>query len=376
MKNSLLAAALAVGATLTALPLQAQSVSYVPASQTITGSSTKSFQLSVFGPSNLAKGSKAVISIAATNTAAPTGLTAATIAAAIKVSPSSVTFTGPSQQANVLVTVTPPKATGTYQWLVLATGWPAAVKNSGCVVNLQELTNVKPVSSITFPSNGEIIYVPSTPFTVAIPLGFEAIVASGGYPVTSATALVSGPGLPSSGKLVALTSSGLGTIDVVSDGTFNATQLGQYTLSFTSVNASGSTTVTTIFTVALPPTLPPVTDEVVWKAPLSTSTTFTGGSSVPVSFTIVNSTNSQVIVDKNIQVALYPVVNGFAGALTLYSYSTFPTYSTSGSVYLVNWPTAAGANQYRADVDLNVSYAAPSTASTTVKLSSVTFSTK
>ena len=84
---------------------------------------------------------------------------------------------------------------------------------------------------------------------------------------------------------------------MVSDGTFNATQLGQYTLSFTSVNASGSTTVTTIFTVALPPTLPPVTDEVVWKAPLSTSTTFTGGSSVPVSFTIVNSTNSQVIVE-------------------------------------------------------------------------------
>jgi hypothetical protein len=374
MKNTLLAV-LAAGAILSAASLQAQSVSYVPSTETIQGTATTSFLLSVYGPANLAKNSKAVVSVAATNTAAPTGLTAATVAAGIKISPSSVTFTGPSQVASVTVTLTPPKATGTYQWLVLATGWPAAVTNPGCVVNLQELSNVKPVAAITFPSNGEALYVASTPFSLTLPLGFDATVASGGSPVTSATALISGPGLPSGGKAVTLTSSGLGTGSVVSDASFAITQVGEYTLTFTAVNAAGSTTTTALFNVGLPPTLAPITDQVVWQSP-TTTTTFKGGMAVPVSFTVVNTVTSQIEVDKNIQVALYPVVSGYPGAVTLYSYSTFPTYSTTGSVYLVNWPTAAGTNHYRADVDLNVSYSAPSTGGTTVKLSSVTFNTQ
>lgn len=376
MKNTLLAAALSAGAILSALPSQAQSVSYIPASKTIQGTSTTSFLLSVYGPANLARNSKAVITVAATSTATPTGVTAATVASAIKISPSSVTFTGPSEVASVTVTVNPPKATGTYQWLVLSTGWPAAVKNSGCVLNLQELSNARPVSTITYPSNGEILYVPGTPVSLAVPLGFEANVASGGYPVTAVSALITGPGLPSAGKAVALTNSGIGTTSVVSDATFTATQIGQYTASFTSTNASGSTTATAVLTVSLPPTLPPITNEVVWQAPLSTTTIFTGGSMVPVSFKIVNSTSGAVIVDPNIQIALYRLVNGYAGTLTLYSYTTAPVYSTAGSVYLVDWSTAAGTNQYRADVDLNVKYAPPSTGSTTVKLSSATFNTQ
>jgi len=363
------------GTILSALPSQAQSVSYIPASQTIQGTSASSFTLSIYGPSNLAKGSKAVISVAATNTAAPTGLTAATVAAAIKLSPSSVTFTGPSQVASVTVTITPPKSTGSYQWLVLSTGWPAAVKNSGCVVNLQELSNAKPVAAITYPSNGEALYVASSPFSLALPLGFDATVASGGSPVTSVTALISGPGLPSAGKVVALASSGLGTASVVSDATFSVTALGEYTLTYTAVNSAGSTTTTALFNVGLPPTLAPIADQVVWQSP-TTTTTFKGGTAVPVSFEVVDTTTNQIVVDKNIQVALYPVVSGYPGAVTLYSYSTFPTYSTTGSVYLVNWPTAAGTNHYRADVDLNVSYSAPSTGGTTVKLSSVTFNTQ
>lgn len=379
MRNTFLATALAVGATLVAaVSTHAQAVSYLPSNHTILGTASQSFTLSVFGPANLAKGSKAVISVAATNTAAPAGVAKTAIAAAIKISPASVTFTGPSQTANVTVTVTPPSTTGNYQWLVLATGWPSAVTNPGCVVNLQDYLTTNPVASITYPSNGETIYVTSSTFSLGVPVGIDATSATGAFPVTSVASTATGPGFPSVGTVVALTSSGLGTNSVVSDGTLTVTQLGTYTVKATAKSAVGSSTATAIFTVALPPTLPPITDKVVWQPPLSTTTTFSGGSQVSVAFTIVNTTNGSVIVDPNIQVSIYPLVNSIPGTAKVYYYSSSPTYtvSASTSVYSIAWPTATGSNEYRADVDLNVNYQPPATGSTLTKLSSDTFYTQ
>ena len=369
-----LLAALAV-LSLASARLSAQTVSYVPASEALSGTKAQTFTLSVISPSDLAKNTSAPISLVSFVLGAPSSISPSVAAAGLTISPTTLTFTGPSQSKTVTVTVSPNVTGGTYKWEIEAVGWPVTATNTPMVITLQDFENSLPVVSIAAPTPNDVFYTDGATFNIGVSLGYTATSAVATFPITAVTATLTGPG---GTVAVPLTSAGLNTTEAVGDDTAQLTKNGAYTVTFTATNAAGSASVSGNFSLVATPSIGAITDTVAWQGSIASGTTFTGGSVVPVTFLVDSTTTGKPILDKNILVSVYPISSsGYPGVATTYSYATAPKYAVSAAdVYTVSWPTTTGAGHYRADIDLTVPYLPPSVGTTTVRLTSLDFYTK
>ena len=373
MIKSLLAAlavsALAVGT------VSAQTVSYVPASEGLAGTSPTSFTLTVISPSSLPKNTSAPITVVSFAVGAPSSVSPTAAAKGLSIPSPTLTFTGPSQSKSITVNVTPLATGGTYEYLLEAVGWPVTATNNGMYTTVQDFIASKPVVTVSAPAANDVFFTPAGTFSIDVPVGFTAVTSTPQFPITSVTATLAGP---SAAGAVALTNAGTNSTEVVGDAVVPLTKNGAYTVSFTATNAAGTGTASDAFTLEETPQLAPITDEVVWESPLSLGTTFTGGATVPVTFLVDSTTTGKPVLDQNIIVSIFPISTaGYPGVPTVYSYATAPKYAVSSTkAYTVAWPTAVGTGHYRVQVELNVNYLPPATGGTTVILTSLDFYTK
>ncbi len=270
-------------------------VQYNPQEKVVEGNQPlfEQYSLTIKSPSNLSPGVQWTINLGTTVLSKPaTGVTDGQALGFITVVPATLTFTGPNHQLATLVTVSVPLGNyaGNYAYKILPDGWPTdrgTITDAGATVNAIALppgtTDVSPPSiTLNSPVAGTVYtYQPATGLPVSVPVGFSATVGSGGQPIDTMLATVSGP----TGTLsVALTSSPLPSSSATATGSINLTAPGSYTVNVAATNRFGTSFANSTFTVVV--VAPPPVITVASPAANSTFSYTLGGAgaSVPVSF--------------------------------------------------------------------------------------------
>jgi hypothetical protein len=155
-------------------------------------------------------------------------------------------------------------------------------------------------------------------------------------PITALSATVNG-------EPVALMTSGIGTKVAAATGTFVAPGIGVYTLTARASSAAGTGYADEIFTVDY---------DLTWLPPVSLGKPFRGGSTVPLKFSI-RDCQGRFVRDDSVRVVIHEVsthgeVLQLVGTLGVGAQSV--RVDDRDGHYIINFPTARGARQYRADV--------------------------
>lgn len=331
----------------------------------------ETYTLTVTGPHTLPAGSSVTVPLVFSVLKAPSGATDAL--SFVSASPSSLTFTAPSQQVTTVITVNVPLGNyaGDYAWLIKPSGWPASLNvttDPGATINATvapAVTNsgIKPTVVITSPISGSLYtYVAQTGIPVVFEIGFTAMVAAGGTFIDSVSVKIAGPSLFDLPALpVTYSVGGVGTLSatgsVMSPG---LTEPGIYTITAIATNKAGvsepfSITIKIVVDNTTPPPPPPPAfcANIEWLTPISHDSVVKGGSTMPIKFTL--SCDGKFVRDESVVIAIYEVYpNGTMSTPVFYPYGKAgpnpPNYSINGHHYHLNFPTAVGTHRYRIDV--------------------------
>jgi hypothetical protein len=234
---------------------------------------TESYPLVIASPGTLITGTAVPVTLKATCTAAPAGVSTATALGFLTFSTTSLNFTGPNQSMQAIVTLTIPPGTfaGNYAWTINITGWPLSlgtiidgIGGLGTTINANispaGTAPQAPVITLTGPSAGQVFTVAAGSTTAAVPYAATGSTPVGSLftAVTSASLTLTQGGTAVAGFAPVFTLVGVGGANtgITTSGSVNLPG-GTYTFSATATNNSGVSAVATpiTFTVVGAPTL-------------------------------------------------------------------------------------------------------------------------
>jgi hypothetical protein len=189
-----------------------------------------------------------------------------------------------------------------------------------------------PVVNITEPGDGSSKTFCSGGTTVSI--AFEAV--EDASPITALEANVNG-------ESVALATSGIGTESASATGSYNVMSIGTFTLTASATSVGGTGDATADFNVNYNSS---------WLPPLSLGKTSKGGSTIPIKFT-VRDCDGGFIHDESVKVVVYEVLHNSEPISLEGVYgegSSAVRIDDVAGQYIINFETAPGAHNYRADV--------------------------
>jgi hypothetical protein len=338
----------------------ANNTTYDPASTTIekTQPFTQGFDLKITSPTNLVDpfpSEGVVTDILITSTAAPDGVLPATAENLISANPAFLTFTALGEPHTVTINVTASDTTvpGSYAYNIVSQRRVAGKDTAkGWGNGAATLTVV-----VAAPTTEADITPPSV--TITKPTADQNFTfCTGGTPVDiafnaqDADSDISAGAADVNGNNVILTTTGLGTGEISATGAFTANAIGAYTVNASATSVGGTGDASANFTVNY---------NILFLPPLSLGKTDKGGSTVPIKFT-ARDCNGAFVNDGSVKVVVYEVTEaGDVAALT----GLFGAGATSVRIddvagqYIINFKTAAGAHNYRADVFFNGSDGKP-----------------
>ena len=242
-----------------------------------------SYQLGITSPTNIS--GPTTITPLVTVLSAPDGVSTALALSYVTLNPTPLLFSGPGVTVTTTVTSNIPltATAGDYQYKISTPGWPAGTLDPFAQINMKLTVSQvpqRPSVVINTPTNPSTYNYTLNGPAVSIPLQFTSTAPSYA-PVTSVGADISGLNVP-------VTSTGLGTGNVVSNGTISLSVPGIYTVTAHANNINGTSSTTSEVTIKL--VAPPPTVAIV--NPLANSTySYTAGGpalSVPYTFTALS----------------------------------------------------------------------------------------
>ena len=292
-------------------------VGYNPTIQIIQGTLpySQSYSVAITSPNNLPSNSSTVVSFVNTvNGFIPVGVSNATALGYVTFSPSTLTFTGPSQTQLVTVTMAvPANATpGDYGFLWKTTGWPAdpTAGNDGSAINASATvvgTGTSPTVTIGTPVDGSTITVPSGGLPIDLPLTFTGSVAS-----VLASDNITTVSVDLNGTNIALTSlTGLNSLSVSGSGKLHITAAGVYRVTAQVTNTAGTANDINVFTVGV--NAPPPTVAINTPTAGSTYSIKAPGTSVTVPLTFAAQSNAGAVRTLTATLDGVPVVATITG---------------------------------------------------------------
>lgn len=210
-------------------------------------------------------------------------------------------------------------------------------------VRTQAPTPVLPVVSILAPTVGQVFSRTEGDPATVVNYSFAATSASG--PITAVAVAIDGVT-----QTPVLT--GGGTANVTGTGTISYTAGGSHTLTVTAMNADGSASGSTTFSIQQAPA--PVCRNLYWLPPISLDNTIEGGSTMPIKFTLT--CKGCFVRDTAVLIAIYEIfADGSFGEPVIYPYGSNgnpnpPDYAINGQHYQLNFDTAKGVHRYRIEV--------------------------
>jgi hypothetical protein len=242
-----------------------------------------SYQLGITSPTNVT--APTTITPLVTVLSAPAGVSTAQALSYVSLNPTPLFFSGPGVTVTTTVTSNIPitAVSGDYQYRISTPGWPAGTLDPFAQINMKLTVSQvpqRPSVVINTPANPSTYNYTLNGPAVSIPLQFTSS-APAYAPIISAGADISGVN-------VDVTSTGLGTGNVVSNGTISLSAPGIYTITAHANNINGTSSTTSEVTIKL--AVPPPTVTIVNPLPNSTYTYTAGGPalSVPYTFTAVS----------------------------------------------------------------------------------------
>lgn len=369
--SSLLACLVSATALLAAPPAPTfpAVIEYNPAVKLVQGNQplAQTYTLTIKGPHTIVDGSPVIVALGFTVLGAPPGLSG-TAMGFVSAYPSQLTFTTASQIRTTEISVNVPLGNyaGDYSWRVKPISWPAELNvqtDLGATLNAvvaPVITNptLFPTVVITSPApNAEFVYSPATGVPVSFPIHVSASVGTGGGLIGTLGATINdAPVLP-----MTFTPTGLGSLDATGTATSpNLTVAGTYVIRAFATNIAGTTyaepvTIRVLLDTSTPP-LPPFCANLMWLTPISHDKVVSGGSTVPIKFTLSCDRLKQKFVrDESLVIVIYEVLpGGERSAAVIYPYGKAgpnpPDYAIDGNHYHLNFPTARGAHHYHIDV--------------------------
>ena len=309
------------------------SVQYNPQEKVVQGNQPliQSYSLDIIAPSNLPVGTSTTVDLVLSVLAKPaTGVTDTQALGFISLSPSTLTFTGPSQTRTTTVAVNVPvgNVAGQYAYKILPSGWPLTtngITDSGATVNAiadpQGSTDSSPPTiTLLSPSNGAAYtYSPASGLPVTVPINFAATVGTGGFPIDGMVAFINN-------TTVNVTAVGVPSLSASATGSAQLTAGGTYTVTVGATNRKGTSWATADINVTVSAPPPTITPSLPTNNASYTYTLGTAGVSVPVSFTATS-------IYGNIS-SLAATLNGSPITLSLAGVGTSTTASGSASLLL------------------------------------------
>ncbi|MCX5770461.1 MAG: hypothetical protein NTZ09_09355 [Candidatus Hydrogenedentes bacterium] len=324
---------------------------YDPPSNVVAGIKpfSDAYTLGIISPGSLNKdGDEAlpggiVVNVRINATSWPAGSSQADAEAMVSVSPVSLTYTAlnETQNTDVSIAVGAGAVVGDYTYTIQGVpptglGWGLGAHN--LTISVGETgtgDTTPPIVTIVEPADGAaIVYcLGGTP----VDIEFQAVDPESA--ITSVAATVNGAG-------VTLDATGLGTNNVTATGVFIAGGIGAYTVVASATSQGGTGDATADFTVNY---------VMGWLPPLSLGKTSKGGSDVPIKFTARDCSNL-FVHDETVTVVVYEVTAGGDVACLSGVFgegASFIRIDDAAGQYIINFKTAAGAHNYRADVLFN-----------------------
>ncbi len=338
------------------------SVQYNPQEKIVEGNQplTASYVLQIIAPSNLPINAPVTVNLALSVLSKPaTGVTDAEALSFISLSPTSLTFTGPSQALTTTVTVTVPLGNyaGDYAYKILPSGWPVTadgIIDAGATVNAiatpPNSTDTNPPAIILLsPANGtEYIYAPLSGIPVTVPVSFSASVAPGGQSIDSLQLFI-GETLVTLNPLNIV---GLGTISASATASIPLITPGSYTITAGATNENGTSWDSADITVVVdapPPTITP-------SSPVANSNfSFPlggAGASVPVSFSAISLYGNITALSATLNGSPVTLNLSGVGSATTATSSTTLTIATPGIYNLV----FSASNEYGAATPVTIPF--------------------
>lgn len=242
-----------------------------------------SYQLGITAPANVA--GLTTITPLVTVLSAPAGVSNAQALSYVTLNPTPLIFSGAGATVTTTVASNIPltAVAGDYQYRISTPGWPAGTLDPFAQINMKVTVSQipqRPSVVINTPANPSTYNYTLNGPAVSIPLQFTSSAPSYA-PITTVGADISGVNVP-------VTSTGLGTGNVVSNGTITLSTPGIYTITAHANNVNGTSSTTSEITVKL--IAPPPTVAIVNPLANSTYTYTAGGSalSVPYTFTALS----------------------------------------------------------------------------------------
>lgn len=242
-----------------------------------------SYQLGITSPTNIT--GVTTITPLVTVLAAPAGVSNAQALSYVTLNPTPLVFSGPGVTVTTTVSSNIPltAVAGDYQYRISTPGWPAGTLDPFAQINMKLTVSQvpqRPSIVINTPANPSTYNYTLNGPAVSIPLQFTSSAPSYA-PITTVGADISGVNIP-------VTSTGLGTGNVVSNGTISLSAPGIYTITAHANNVNGTSSTTSEVTIKLVAPAPTVAI----VNPLANSTyTYTAGGAalnVPYTFTAVS----------------------------------------------------------------------------------------
>lgn len=321
---------------------------YDPSTKVVAGIKpfNDAYTLGIVSPDSLNKaGDEAlpggiVVTVRINATSWPAGSSQADAESMVSASPTSLTYTALNQTQNtdISVAVAVGAVVGDYTYSIQGVpptglGWGLGEHSLTISAGEPDVTDTTPpIVSIVEPADGAAIVYCSggTP----VDIEFESVDPESA--ITSVAATVNGAS-------VTLDATGLGTNSVTATGVFTAYGIGAYTVVASATSQGGTGDATADFTVNY---------VVGWLPPLSLGKTSKGGSDVPIKFT-ARDCNNEFVHDENVTVVVYEVtsegdVAKLGGVFGEGAWSI--RIDDVAGQYIINFKTAAGAHNYRADI--------------------------
>jgi hypothetical protein len=330
----------------------ANDTTYDPTNKTIdqTQPFTENFNITITSPTSVGFSPVNVTTtIEITVTYKPAGVTDAYALALISATPESLTFTatGQSKTVNIAVNVSATTIPGTYAYNILAkkpTGPGYSGWGNGTPIALTVVVNEPTTTPDTTPPS-VTINKPTENQSFAFCIGGTPVDVA--FNAQDADSLISSVSADVNGNAVTLSTTGLNTNSVDATGIYTAAAIGAYTVNAFATSAGGEGHATVTFSVNY---------NLMWLPPLSLGkTNQKGGSTVPIKFT-ARDCNGAFVHDDNVKVVVYEVTGtGDVEALTGYfgeGAASVRIDDVAGQ-YIINFPTASGIHNYRADVYFN-----------------------